>query len=70
MDPNLSTMSKDSVSFVLAVLPEGLSWSEIHRLLLMIGADCLGQRTSYSIPKLPVPSLFELGKVDCDHDSQ
>jgi hypothetical protein len=55
--PDLRTMLKKSVSFVLAVLPKDLSWSRVHRFLLKIGVDYLSERMFYCIQKPPVPFL-------------
>jgi hypothetical protein len=65
--PDLSTMPQGPVLFVLAVFPEGLTWSKIHRFFLKIGVHPSSQRKFYNTQKLLVPSLFELVEADCDH---
>jgi hypothetical protein len=66
IDSDLSTMPKESVVFVLAVLSESLRRSRVHRFLLKIGVDYLSERTFYRIQKLHVASLYEIAEVDCD----
>jgi hypothetical protein len=64
--PDLRPVPKESVWFVLAVLPEALSWSKVQRLSFKIGVEHLSERTFYRTQKLHVASLCEIAEADCD----